>query len=361
MKNRFKREHIYIFVLSMLLVGAAIVGFNALKQNAAFEYSVQRVDTAMGTIVTLNIDAEGNAEAVGEQILEAVGELEEQTLSWRLDSSEVYRINQLSLDADRDTEKNTVRIALSEELATILETCIKLSGESEGAFDITIGKLARLWDIDSWAAGEHGEEQYHLPEAGEIDEAMKHIGYEHIELQGTNLMVQGGVQLDLGAVGKGIALDTIHQLLKQNDHVRCAVISMGGSILTYGQKPDKTTWNVAVIDPIDPSQFIGYLSLQGQWCVSTSGDYERYVEVDGVRYCHILDAKTGYPAAGDICSVTILTKNGLLSDALSTACYLLGAERGMELAQQYGAEVLFVDRSGQLTMSEGMRAVFHER
>ena len=102
------------------------------------------------------------------------------------------------------------------------------------------------------------------------------------------------------------------------------------------------------------------MTLEGQWCVSTSGDYERYVEADGVRYHHILNPKTGMPAAGDVRGVTILMKDGLLSDGLSTACYILGPEKGMELAGQYGAEALFVMADGRIEMSEGMEPYFTE-
>jgi thiamine biosynthesis lipoprotein len=103
------------------------------------------------------------------------------------------------------------------------------------------------------------------------------------------------------------------------------------------------------------------LSLDGQWCVSTSGDYERYVEVDGVRYHHIIDPKTGYPADSGVSGVTVLAKDGFLSDALSTACFILGKEEGMALAEKFGALVLFVDRDGTVTMTEEMRQYFTSR
>ena len=112
------------------------------------------------------------------------------------------------------------------------------------------------------------------------------------------------------------------------------------------------------MNPLDTSQYIGILSLKGQWCVSTSGDYERYVEVDGVRCHHIRDPATGMPADSAVHSVTILAKDGLLSDALSTACFVLGAGKGMELARQYGAEALFVTTEGEIVMTEGMGEFF---
>ena len=137
------------------------------------------------------------------------------------------------------------------------------------------------------------------------------------------------------------------------------MISVGGSILTYGNKPEGGTWQIAVTDPLEPSQSAGVLTLAGGYCVSTSGDYERYVEVDGVRYHHILDPRTGSPARSDVAGVTIVTKDGFLSDALSTACFVLGSEEGQKLLEKYDAEALFIDHAGTITMTEGMQQYFH--
>ena len=123
------------------------------------------------------------------------------------------------------------------------------------------------------------------------------------------------MQLDLGAVGK-VALDEILKILEAHPEVSGAVISVGGSILTYGRKPEGGAWQIAVTDPLDPSESVGVLTLDGGHCVSNTGDYERYVEVDGVRYHHILDPRTGSPAHSDVAGVTIVTKDGFLSDAL---------------------------------------------
>ena len=142
------------------------------------------------------------------------------------------------------------------------------------------------------------------------------------------------------------------------DSVTAAIVQVGGSVLTYGTKPDGQPFRVAIVNPRDTGKQIGYLTLKGQWCVSTSGDYERYVEKDGVRYHHILDPKTGYPVNNELCSVTILAGNGFITDALSTACFVLGTEKGMELAKAYEVDALFVNKDGEITMTDGMQEVF---
>lgn len=309
---------------------------------------VQSIDTAMGTIISQTVYADGTD--VTNDILTEITNLEQELLSWRLDTSEVYKLNAA---AGREPG-----IALSEELGEILTKCIEVSDASEGAFDITVGEVVRLWDIDSWA-GEEDLSGYRIPGGEEIKTALASTGYEKLVLQENHLTISKDMQLDLGAVGKGIALDTILEYLETQGNVTGAVISVGGSILTYGQKPDGSAWKVGVVNPHDTSQNIGYLTLEGQWCVSTSGDYERFVEVNGVRYHHIIDSATGYPADSGLSSVTILTEDGLLSDALSTACFILGPEKGRDLVKQFGAEALFVDKEGNITMTAGMEQYFN--
>ena len=172
------------------------------------------------------------------------------------------------------------------------------------------------------------------------------------------MSIPAEMQLDLGAVGKGVALDEILKTLEAHPEVSGAVISVGGSILTYGSKPEGGAWQIAVTDPLDPSESVGVLTLDGGHCVSTSGDYERYVEVDGVRYHHILDPATGYPARSGLTSVTVVCDDGLNADGLSTACFVLGKEKAEELLKKYNADGLFVDDSDHVWMTEGMKERF---
>lgn len=348
--------------------------------------NIQSIDTAMGTIVSQSVYCTDASVTSGVQ--KVLNDLEQQMLSWRIETSEVARIN-----ASAGSEEG---MDLTEEMEDILLTCNEISGASNGAFDITIGEVVRLWDIDSWAGSnnqmEQNQEAYTLPSMEELQGALDKTGYEKLLFvnsdsqqqmekeqvgvvrQGQNsemqvsdqqrLIMPTDMQIDLGAVGKGIALDYIHAYLQERPEVTGAVISVGGSVLTYGSKDGKSVdssnpWKVGIVNPLDTNRNIGYLMLKGQWCVSTSGDYERYVEVDGRRYHHIIDPSTGMPADSGVRSVTILTKDGLESDALSTACFILGIEEGMQLAEEVGAEVLFVDANGEITMSEGMEHYFH--
>ncbi len=316
----------------------------------------QYADTAMGTIMQFNLYAgsEDSANAFAETATDMLTQLEEELLSWRLETSEIYRINAVAGSGQAT--------ALSEKMVSILTECLDMWEASEGAFDITLGELTRLWQIDAVAAGEVEKGTYRVPSAEEIANALSHCGSDKLNMDstGATIVVLADMQLDLGAVGKGVALDEISILLSNYPDITGAVISAGGSVLVYGTKPDSSSWNVGIVNPFDTSATIGTLTLEGSgWFVTTSGDYERYVEVDGVRYHHILDPATGYPVQNNVRAVTVLTKKGQTGDMLSTACYVLGVEEGMKLASKYNAEILFVLSDGSVKMSQGMEQYFH--
>ncbi len=348
MKRFFKMAAVCAAVI--FCCGCSVGRAGADEQGGAV---VQHTDVVFGTVVQMSLyskEKEASQQAA-DDVMELLRSLERDQISWRLDTSEVYRINKSAGGGQG--------IALSDGMKELLEQSLEISEKSKGAFDITLGPLVQLWKIDSWAAGEEAG-NVALPSQAAVREALGKCGF------GRLLMVQGkqegekllklpqGMQLDLGAVGKGYAQSETIKLLENHPEITGAVISLGGSVLTWGSKPDGDSWRIGITDPADTGSYVGILELSGQWCISTSGDYERYVELDGVRYHHILDPSTGYPADSGVRGVTILSKEGLSADALSTACFILGSEKGMELAEEYGAEALFILSDGEMVLSEGM-------
>lgn len=326
--------------------GLFLIGMGALLcTGCGGAEPAEAADTAMGTVIRQKI-YDGDKEVLEEnqRLLE---EMERDLLSWRLETSEIYRIN--------ETAGSPEGVVVSERLSPILSECLALSEKSEGAFDITIGGVTRLWNLDVWAASEN-QDAFEVPEEAAIRAALENCGSGklHWEEEKSLLYLPEKMSLDLGAVGKGIALDGLLEKLQANKKVGGAVISVGGSVLVYGEKPDGSSFRIGIVNPFQPSEYLGTLELKGEWCVSTSGDYERYVEKDGKRYHHIINPDTGYPAESGLCSVTVLSGSGFLSDALSTACFVLGSERGKALAESYGAEAVFVEKDGRISMTAGM-------
>ena len=282
-----------------------------------------------------------------ETIKDLLSEIETQKLSWRIEDSEVSNINTLCTQG--------ASVTMSDDFYQWTKTSLDLAQKSDGAFDPTIGKLTRLWNIEG--------ENPTVPTQAEIDQALLETGYTHIHMQEKTISMDVGCTLDLGAVGKGIGCDVVREYLTKQEDVSGAVVAIGGSILVYGSKPDGTDWSVAVQDPEgEEGSYMGVINLSGTACVSTSGDYEKYFIQDGKRYHHILDPSTGYPSESGLSSVTIICPDegewkqdaGLLSDGLSTACFVLGAEKGMELLEEYGMEGVFIDKKKQVSVTEGI-------
>ena len=306
-------------VCAVCVFGAALFVHDRKKE---FENS-DKLSYAMGTVVDVKFYGKDTGSLVT-TATELVPQLED-VISANKESSALAMIN-----------RHSGSEASSEVLADVLRQCARVSASSGGRFDVTVGALTSLWDFDS--------EKNKIPDAAEIKKALGTVGYEKIDLGSTGFRTAKGQQIDLGAVGKGFACDVLAEYFGKSG-ADGMVASVGGSICVCGKRNkagDK--WRVAVRHPREENKFLGTIKTEGGAFISTSGDYEKYFEKDGKRYHHILDAATGYPAESDLCSVTVICGSGLLSDALSTACFILGSEKAAALAEEYGAAAILVDR-----------------
>ena len=307
---------------------------------AASENDIQtytNTDFAMDTVVSETLYTTGDD--INSKLTSVLTDVETNLLSWTNESSQIYKVN---ADSGKDKE-------ISDELSGYLERLLKIAKDS----DPTIGKLIRLWDI--------GGENQKIPEEAEIKNVLKDSGYQKVSLDGTTIRMDEGCSLDLGAAGKGIGCDSILEYLETQKDVSAALMNLGGSsVMTYGSKPDGSSWNVAVTDPRaeNDDDYLGVVALNGTEFLSTSGDYEKYFIEDGVRYHHIMDPSTGYPAKSGVTGVTVVCDTGLEADALSTACFVLGVEKGAQLLKTYGADGLFVDEDHHVYLTEGMKERF---
>ncbi len=304
-------------ILTALIVAAVMLVFD---RKESFPLS-EKNTVAMGTILTQKIYST-NANTAVKDIISIVNGLED-LISHRKSGSAVTAANETG------KVKNSY-------ISAVLPQMKEISEKTKGKFDLSVGALSGLWKI--------GEEGERIPEKSEIEKALQTVGNDKIEIKESTIYLKDGAQLDLGAIGKGFACDLVENYLKSTG-VEGAVVSVGGSIVAYGSfNKSGDSWKIAIAHPRDEKSYIGIISIKSGF-VSTSGDYERYFEKDGKRYHHILDATTGYPAESDLISVTVVAESGILSDALSTACFLLGKEKGAELLNDYGAAGIFVDKN----------------
>jgi thiamine biosynthesis lipoprotein len=208
------------------------------------------------------------------------------------------------------------------EIIALVETSLQISNESEGAFDITIYPLIERWGFFSDTPS--------LPDKKEIQQYLQRIGYSNLVIEdGTLTKRKKNVQIDLGGIAKGYAIKEALQVLK-NYQIESALIDAGGDIYALGELDGKP-WKVGVRNPRGEG-VIGVLEVTDM-AVVTSGDYERFFEVDGEKYHHLLDPKTGYPTKG-LASVTVMSSDPVLADAWSTALFIMGKEKGMPLVEK---------------------------
>lgn len=317
-----KRVLSLVIMLTVIAVCAGL-GIYSYDREKKFSYG-EKNSYAMGTIVSQKVYGDFGAKHIekGNLLINAL----EETISRNVSSSEISKLNKNSTVTHKDT-------------AGLISECIKLSELTDGAFDVSVGKIVDLWDF--------GGDNEGIPEKKALEKALKGVGL--VEVNGDTVKLRGDAELDLGAVGKGLACDSVITLYKSTPDVKGAIVSVGGSIGCFGSSNKKgDSWRIAIRHPRSDNEFLGVLKLS-EGFVSTSGDYEKFFMHDGKRYHHILDARTGYPASSGLISVTVICDSGFMSDALSTACFILGEEKSRELLLKYNASAIFVDEEMNIT------------
>lgn len=227
-------------------------------------------------------------------------------------------------------------VPIDPETRQLFDFADRMHQQSGGLFDLTSGVLRRAWNFQA----------AQCPSAAQLDTQRPLVGWSRVQRQASSVYLPTpGMEIDLGGIGKEYAADRAAAVLRQHG-VQHALINLGGDLVSIGPKPDASPWTVGIRHPRQAGQIIATLSLSGQ-ALATSGDYERYFEQGGQRYCHILNPHTGWPVQ-HFQSVSVTAPSCLLAGAISTLLMLQQSQATPQVIQSLGLPVLWVDAAGQI-------------
>lgn len=292
---------------------------------------------AMGTYITMT----AYGEAAEDALALSEDRIKELDAMWSVTDadSDICKMNQ---GKGEPTE-------VSRETAEVLQFALDMAKKTDGALDPTISPVITAWGFIS---GEH-----YIPSENELADLLQHVDYKKVSLKENVVILPDGMQLELGAVGKGYTADIISELLK-GQGVTSALLDLGGNIQAVGTKPDGSDWRIGLKNP-EGEGSLGVLSIS-DCAVVTSGNYERYFTgEDGKIYGHIIDPKTGRPAESGLLSVTVIAPEGKLCDALSTSLFVMGCDKAAEYWREYqDFEMILITEDGEIHLTEGIKDKF---
>jgi len=309
------------FLFQLFLVSCFLFLVSCAQQEPS------RTEIALGnTLCTITLFKHGN-ENIYNEIFNKIREIEN-LMSVNIPSSDISRINAAA---------GIESVQVHAEVFKVIERAVYFANVSDGAFDPTVGPLVALWGINT------GSEN--IPSQHKIDEVLPLVNWRNIELDESNTSVfltQRGMSLDLGAIAKGYAADSAAKIIRDANITR-ALIDLGGNIIVIGERSANVPWRVGIQKPGHKrGESIVTLQLTDKTIV-TSGVYERYFKENGKHYHHLFEPFSGYPADNGLLSVTIVMDVSMDADALSTAVFVLGYERGLVLLESFPeVEAIFI-------------------
>ena len=269
--------------------------------------------------------------------------------------NEIERIELLISSWDSNSETSIINqnagikpIKVSKELWDLIDRSQQISKITSGAFDLTFAAVDHIWKFD-------GSEAV-MPDADLIQASVSKIGYNQVQLnkeQSTVFLPQKGMKIGFGAIGKGYAADRAKQLLEALGVVG-GIINASGDMNTWGTQPDGSPWTIGIVNPMNKEKVFSWFALEHN-AVVTSGNYEKFIRINGKRYSHIIDPRTGIPSNG-IISCTIFASKAELADALATATFVMGVESGLFLIDQLpNTEAILIDDKGIIHRSKNIQ------
>ena len=277
--------------------------------------------TTVFQIVIYTEKGQNAADRISEQSFQIISDLENK-FSVTLSNSIIFRANNSGMIDPLDPET-----------AHLISNSLYYSQKTGGSFDITVYPAVKLWGFYN--------EEYHMADREKLREALPLVDYSNIILLSNRVILSNGAQIDLGGVLKGYAVDKVVQFLKSKN-MRAGIVNAGGNLRIFGVKPDNALWKIGIRHPRKQGELYRSVELQTEVSISTSGDYERYFIINGTRYHHIINPKTGNPANNGLASVTVMDRSAEESDILSTALFVMGLEKGLAFANTNGIAAFFI-------------------
>ena len=268
---------------------------------------------------------------------------------------EISRIESLISSWDKNSQTSLINnsagikpVQVDKELFDLIYRSIRISDLTQGAFDISYASMDKLWYFD--------REMKKLPTSQQIAESVSKVGFQNIVLDEKNRTVflkLKGMKIGFGAIGKGYAADKAKDILIENN-VQSGIINASGDLTAWGQKPSGDDWMVAVVNPLNKSKVFSWLPIKNSSIV-TSGNYEKFFNIGGKSYSHIIDPRTGYPSEG-ILSVTIISENAELADALATSVFVLGTDIGIDMINQLkNVDCIIINSDNKIIKSDNIQ------
>lgn len=302
---------------------------------------ISKSNFLLNTVVTITI-YDSNDTKIIDGAMDEISKYEK-IYSRTLETSEVYKLNNRTLQSKTDQENSYV---ISDELTDILKKGLYYSKLTNGKFDITIAPVSSLWDFTS--------DNPVVPDKDDINNAISNVGYQNVNLVDNIITLNNNkTSFDLGAIAKGYIADKVKEYLLSQG-VESAMINLGGNVLCVGEKLTGEPFRVGIQKPFaDRNEIVATMEINDKSVVS-SGIYERCFTSNGKLYHHILDPKTGYSYKNNLISVTIISPLSADGDGLSTSCFALGLEEGMKLINSLeDVQAIFITDDYELHYSEG--------
>ena len=333
-----KKQWTQISVFLVIAVAALLL--TAASQNAT--YTVY-IPGALGTDSEISVTTSKNGNVILQKCRDYVYTMDN-LFSEDKPKSDISKIN-LAAGTGRPVE-------VEADTARILARAKEYAVETNGFFDVTVGNLVDLWD--------QAKEEAVLPSPDAVSEAIHTVDFKSLRVdpdKNTVELEKRGQKVTLGGIAKGYITDGLVAMLKAEE-VESALINLGGNAYALGKKNEFAYWKIGIQDPRNENKLLGSVQVENQ-CVVTSGDYQRYFEIDGVRYHHIMNPNTGTPSNSGLKSVTIIADDSTLADALSTACFVLGYSEGANLVREYeNVSAIFVMDSNTVYYSPALEDSF---